>query len=62
MALKIREVAKEHNVQLIENRPLARELYNRLDVGDIIPDDLFRAVSFVYAELYKRDRRYKKAI
>ncbi len=62
MALKIREVAKEHNVQLIENRPLARELYNRLDVGDIIPDDLFRAVSFVYAELYKRERRYKKAI
>ena len=62
MALKIREVAKEHNVELIENRPLARELYNRLDVGDIIPDDLFRAVSFVYAELYKRENRYKKAI
>ncbi|PKL19420.1 MAG: flagellar biosynthesis protein FlhB [Spirochaetae bacterium HGW-Spirochaetae-5] len=62
MALKIREVAKEHNVELIENRPLARELYNRLDVGDIIPDDLFRAVSFVYAELYKREKRYKKAI
>ncbi len=62
MALRIREIAKEHNVQLIENRPLARELYNRLDVGDIIPDDLFRAVSFVYAELYKRENRYKKAI
>lgn len=62
MALKIREIAKEHNVELIENRPLARELYNRLDVGDIIPDDLFRAVSFVYAELYKREKRYKKAI
>jgi flagellar biosynthetic protein FlhB len=62
MALKIREIAKEHNVELIENRPLARELYNRLEVGDIIPDDLFRAVSFVYAELYKREKRYKKAI
>jgi flagellar biosynthetic protein FlhB len=62
MALKIREIAKENNVELIENRPLARELYNRLEVGDIIPDDLFRAVSFVYAELYKRENRYKKAI
>jgi flagellar biosynthetic protein FlhB len=62
MALKIREVAKENNVELIENRPLARELYNRLEVGDIIPDDLFRAVSFVYAELYKRENRFKKAI
>lgn len=62
MALKIREVAKENNVELIENRPLARELYNRLDVGDIIPEDLFRAVSFVYAELYKRENRFKRAI
>lgn len=62
MALKIREIAKENNVELIENRPLARELYNRLEVGDIIPDDLFRAVSFVYAELYKRENRFKRAI
>jgi len=62
MALKIREIAKENSVELIENRPLARELYNRLEVGDIIPDDLFRAVSFVYAELYKRENRYKRAI
>jgi len=62
MALRIREIAKENNVELIENRPLARELYSRLEVGDIIPDDLFRAVSFVYAELYKRENRFKKAI
>jgi len=62
MALKIREVARENNVELIENKPLARELYNRLDVGDIIPEDLFRAVSFVYAELYKRENRYREAI
>ncbi len=62
MALKIREVAKENNVELIENRPLARELYNRLEVGDMIPEDLFRAVSFVYAELYKRENRFKRAI
>ncbi|MCL1834211.1 MAG: flagellar biosynthesis protein FlhB, partial [Leptospirales bacterium] len=40
MALKIREVARENNVEIIENRPLARELYNRLDIGDIIPEDL----------------------
>jgi len=62
MALKIREVAKENNIELIENRPLAQELYKSVEVGDIIPDDLFRAVSFVYAELYKRENRYKRAI
>lgn len=62
MALRIREIAKENNVEIIENRPLARELYNRLEVGDIIPEDLFRAVSFVYAELYRRENRFRKAI
>jgi flagellar biosynthetic protein FlhB len=62
MALRIREIAKENNIELIENRPLARELYNSVDVGDIIPEKLFRAVSFVYAELYKRENRFRKAI
>jgi len=62
MALKIREVARENNVEIIENRPLAREMYNRLDVGDIIPEDLFRAVSFIYAELYRRENKVKQAI
>lgn len=62
MALKIREVARENNVEIIENRPLAQEMYKRLEVGDVIPEDLFRAVSFIYAELYKREQRVKQAI
>jgi flagellar biosynthetic protein FlhB len=62
MALRIREIAKQNSIEMIENRPLARELYNRLEVGDIIPEDLFKAVSFVYAELYKRDGKFKKVV
>ena len=54
LALRIREIARENEVMMIENRYLARELYNRLDVGDMIPEDLFYAVSLVYAELYKK--------
>ena len=61
MALKIREIAKENLISIIENRPLAQEMYNRLEVGDIIPEDLFYAVSLVYAELYKNND-YKEAI
>jgi len=57
MALKIRQIAKENNIYMVENRPLAQELYKRLEVGDYIPDDLFYAVSLVYAELY-RERGY----
>jgi flagellar biosynthesis protein FlhB len=52
-ALRIREVAKENKVVMIENRPLAQELYKRLEVGDMIPEDLYKAVSLVYAELYR---------
>jgi flagellar biosynthetic protein FlhB len=61
MALKIREIAKENFISIIENRPLAQEMHKRLDVGDIIPEDLFYAVSLVYAELYKKND-YKQAI
>ena len=61
MALRIRQIAKENEVELIENRPLAREMYNRLEIGDMIPEDLFYAVSLVYAELYKR-KDYKQAM
>ena len=61
MALKIRQIAVENGVFMVENRPLARELYNTVEIGDMIPEELFRAVSYVYAELYKK-RGYREAI
>ncbi|MBN1531651.1 MAG: flagellar biosynthesis protein FlhB [Spirochaetes bacterium] len=61
MALRIREIAREHGVPMIENRPLAQEMYRRLEVGDIIPEDLFYAVSLIYAELYRK-KEFKAAI
>jgi flagellar biosynthetic protein FlhB len=61
MALRIREIARENSVPIIENRPLAQEMYKRLDVGEIIPEDLFYAVSLVYAELYRK-KEFKAAI
>jgi len=63
MALRIREIAKQHNVYMIENRPLAQELCKRLEVGDSIPDDLFYAVTMVYSELYSKGRfDYQRAM
>ncbi len=56
MALRIKEIAAENDVFMIENRPLAQELYKRLDIGDIIPEDLFKAVSEVYSILYQKGK------
>lgn len=54
IALRIREVAKEHGVVLMENKPLARALYYRVEIGQSIPEDLFRAVAEVLAYVYRR--------
>ncbi|MCX7678575.1 MAG: flagellar biosynthesis protein FlhB [Spirochaetes bacterium] len=63
MALRIREIAKQHNVYIVENRPLAQELCKRLEVGDFIPPDLFYAVSLIYSELYRMGRfDFKRAM
>jgi flagellar biosynthetic protein FlhB len=66
IALKIREVAAEHGIPIIQNRPLAQELCRRLNVGDIIPEDLFYVVSLVYGEIIRkypeRYRRIQEAI
>ncbi|MCM3745995.1 flagellar biosynthesis protein FlhB [Paenibacillus pasadenensis] len=59
VALRIREIAKENGVTTMENRPLARALYDRADIGDTIPADLFQAVAEVLAYVYKLKGRSK---
>lgn len=53
LAAKIREVAREHNIPIRENKPLARALYKSVEVGDAIPQELFKAVAAVLATLMK---------
>ncbi len=53
LALRIREIAKAHNVITMENKPLARALYDRTEIGDTIPADLFQAVAEVLAYVYR---------
>ncbi|URN93423.1 MAG: flagellar biosynthesis protein FlhB [Candidatus Pristimantibacillus lignocellulolyticus] len=60
LALKIREVAKEHGVITLENKPLARALYSQAEIGDSIPADLFQAVAEVLAYVYKLKGSKKK--
>lgn len=57
IAHKIREVARQNGIPLVENRPLARLLYQLVDVGQQIPDSLYRAVAEVLAYVYRLRRR-----
>ena len=52
MALKIREAAKENNIEIVENKPLARMLYTNVDIGGEIPPELYQAVAEILAMVY----------
>jgi flagellar biosynthetic protein FlhB len=56
MAARIREIARKHDVPLVENVTLARALHKHAEVGDTIPADLFGAVAEVLAYLVRMKR------
>jgi len=52
VAEKIREIAREHHIPLVENPPVARLLHSKVEVGHSIPDELFKAVAEILAYVY----------
>lgn len=54
VAFRIREIAKEHDIILYENPPLARTLYDTVDVDDPIPEELYKAVAEIISYVYKK--------
>ena len=58
MAFKIREIATENNVPIVEDPPLARALYANVDFDEEVPENLFKAVAQVLAYVYSlKDRK-----
>lgn len=57
LALRIREVAKEHDVEIFENPPLARALFDTVDVDETIPTEHYQAVAEVISYVFKRKGR-----
>ena len=53
LAQKIKETARENNIEIVENKPLARMLYANVEVGQVIPPELYQAVAEVLAFVYK---------
>ena len=52
LAQRIKDVAKENNIEIVENKPLARMLYANVDIGGLIPPELYQAVAEVLAFVY----------
>jgi len=59
LALRIREIAQENHVPILEAPPLARALHKHTDLGESIPEALYTAVAEVLAYIYQL-RRYEK--
>lgn len=53
LAQKIKEAAKEYQIEIVENKPLARMLYANVDVGQLVPPELYQAVAEVLAFVYQ---------
>ena len=60
VAERIRDLALEHSVPIVQKPELARTLYRTLEVGHPVPESLFRAVAEVLAYVYQIDRRVEK--
>ncbi len=52
VAARIRELAREHDVPLVENPPVARLLHSKVEIGQTIPEELFKAVAEILAYVY----------
>lgn len=59
-AMRMKKIAAENDVPVVENRPLARGLYTDTEVGDIIPQDYLRAIATVYAQIGYMDKNQNK--
>lgn len=56
IAEKIREIARENDIPIVEDKPLARVLYKMVEVDQFIPEDLYRAVAEVLAFVYEQKK------
>jgi flagellar biosynthetic protein FlhB len=61
MALKIRELALQHEVPIVENKPLARALHDKVEIGTQIPAEFYRAVAEIIHFLHSRKRLANRA-
>ncbi|AGX44882.1 fused FliR family export protein/FlhB family type III secretion system protein [Clostridium saccharobutylicum] len=57
VAIKLKGIAKEHDVPIIENKPLARMMYERVEIDEDIPQDLYQGVAEILAVVMKLNKK-----
>ncbi len=57
VAERIKAIAQEHAIPLVENKPLAQQLFKTVDIGEIIPEGLYKAVAEILAYVYRLEKR-----
>lgn len=57
IAQRIKEIAKENHVEIVENKPLARMIYTNVEIGHEIPPELYQAVAEILAAVYRAQNR-----
>jgi flagellar biosynthetic protein FliR/FlhB len=57
IALNIKSIAKKHEVPVIENKPLTRMMYDRVEIDDDIPQDLYQGVAEILAVVIKLKKK-----
>ncbi len=53
IAERIKNIARDHNIPIVENKPVAQSLYKLVKIGETIPESLFKAVAEILAYVYK---------
>jgi flagellar biosynthetic protein FlhB len=59
IAARIRELAIEHGIPILERKPLARALYKVCNVGQEVPEQFFSAIAEILAYVYELNGRFK---
>ncbi|MFW5836889.1 MAG: flagellar biosynthesis protein FlhB [Desulfovibrionaceae bacterium] len=57
-AERIKELAREHNIPIRENKPLAQALYKQVEIGEVIPEELYQAVAAILSRLNRFRNKY----
>ena len=60
LALRIKQIAYEYDIQVVENPPLARELYKKCELDQEIPAALYKAVAEVLAYVYRTNQEKRR--